>query len=71
MAGQHDRELMVLADLVELLHAMGIASRADDPGMRFFASTTREYLEGLHARMAAHGLTLTEVTAVIRGETTG
>jgi len=71
MAGQRDRELVVLADLVELLHAVEIASRADDPGMRFFASTTREYLEGLHVRMTAHGLTLAEVTAMVRGETTG
>ena len=43
MAGQRDRELVVLADLVELLHAMEIASRADDPGMRFFASTCLLY----------------------------
>ncbi len=70
MAGKRDWELVVLADLVELLHAVEVASQADDPGIRFFASTAREYVEGLHARMATHGLTLAEVTAVVRGGTT-
>jgi len=59
-------ELVVLADLVELLRAAEEASAADDPGMRFFSATTREYVESLRDRMTHHDLTIAEVTVTVR-----